>query len=79
MNELYKFNEYLEDHVYGFKSMRYEADIMYKAVCFNKYGNAYKRYIENNKKVGDYDAIRYDIKDYEKRIANAKYSGKITF
>lgn len=77
MNELYRFQEYLEDHVYGFKAMRYEADIMYKAVCFNKYGNAYKRYIENNKKVGDYDAIRYDIKDYEKRIAKAKYEGKI--
>lgn len=76
-NELYTFKEFLEDHVFGFKAMRYEADIMYKAVCFNKYGYAYKRYLENNQKVGDYDAIRYDIKDYEKRIEKAKYAGKI--
>lgn len=78
MNELYTFKDFLENHVFGFKAMRYEADIMYKAVCFHKYGYAYKRYCENHQKVGDYEMLQYDVKDYEKRIAEAKYAGHIS-
>lgn len=76
-NEYYPFEQFLEDHMFGFKHMRYESDIMYKAVCFNKYGQDYKRYCINHGKVGNFDIVKYDIKDYEKRISDAKYAGKI--
>lgn len=76
-NEFYSFKQYLEEFTRNFKPYRYDTDIMYRAVCFNKHGRVYLIYCQDRKLVHEYADIQFEIRAYEKRVEDARYSGKI--
>lgn len=76
-NTYYSFEDYLKDYTRNFKPYRYLADIMYRSVCFNKHGQTYLIYCRDHKLVNNFEDIRYEVRAYEKRKADAEYAGTI--
>ena len=62
------FIDYLRQHKYGFQPQRYVNDIHYRSVLFHQFGEQYRYACSKQHFVHEYDAIAYDVRQYEQRI-----------
>lgn len=63
------FADFLSKVKRSFHPLRYESDIHYRSVLFHQYGESYRYYCRMHQLVHEYDAIAYDVRQYEQRIA----------
>lgn len=63
------FAAYLNQVKRSFQPLRYESDIHYRSVLFHQYGESYRYYCKMHHLAHEYDALAYDVRQYEQRIA----------
>lgn len=71
-NDFLSFLDYLKSNKIKVNKLRFENDVQYRAVLYNRYHRRYLMYCKSNKLNNDAYKYHTEIREYERRIRDYK-------